>query len=50
MSNKIDTSVVELKFENKQFENNVQTTMSTLEKLKSALHFKSNDGFKTITF
>ena len=37
MSTTIDQKVVEMKFDNKQFENNVQTSMSTLEKLKQSL-------------
>ena len=37
MSTTIEQKVVEMKFDNKQFENNVQTSMSTLEKLKQSL-------------
>lgn len=37
MSKKIDERVVEMQFDNKQFERNVSTTMSTLDKLKSKL-------------
>ena len=33
MSTTIDQRVVEMRFDNKQFESNVSTTMSTLEKL-----------------
>ena len=38
MSTTIDSKVVEMKFDNKQFEQNVSTTMSTLEKLKQGLN------------
>ena len=40
MSTTIDQRVVEMRFDNKQFENNVQTTMSTLDRLKQKLHLK----------
>lgn len=38
MSETIDQKVVEMKFDNGQFENNVRTSMSTLEKLKEKLN------------
>ena len=38
MSTTIDQKVVEMRFDNKQFESNVSTTMSTLEKLKKSLN------------
>lgn len=38
MSTTIDQRVVEMKFDNNQFENNVKTSMSTLEKLKQSLN------------
>lgn len=39
MSSKtIDDKVVEMRFDNQQFERNVQTSLSTLDKLKRALH------------
>ena len=38
MSTTIDTRVVEMRFDNKQFESSVSTTMSTLDKLKQKLH------------
>ncbi len=38
MSTTIDQRVVEMRFENKQFESNVATSMSTLSKLKQALN------------
>ena len=39
MSRVIDERVVSMQFDNKQFESNVSTTMSTLEKLKRSLNF-----------
>ena len=39
MSKTIDEKVVEMRFDNKQFESNVATSMSTLEKLKKSLKF-----------
>lgn len=38
MSTTIDNRVVEMRFDNKNFENNVQTSISTLEKLKQSLN------------
>lgn len=38
MSTTIDQKVVEMRFDNRQFESNVQTTMSTLDKLKQKLN------------
>ena len=38
MSTTIDQRVVEMRFDNKQFESNVSTTMSTLDKLKQKLN------------
>lgn len=38
MSNTIDERVVEMRFDNKNFESNVATSMSTLEKLKQKLN------------
>lgn len=38
MSTTIDQRVVEMRFDNKQFETNVSTTMSTLDKLKQKLN------------
>ena len=37
MSKTIDEKVVEMRFDNKKFESNVATSMSTLEKLKKSL-------------
>lgn len=48
MSKKVDERVVEMRFDNKDFESNVKTTMSTLDRLKAALKLptssKSLDG------
>lgn len=38
MSTTIDERVVEMRFDNKQFEQNVQTSLSTIEKLKRSLN------------
>ena len=43
MSKVIDQRVVEMKFDNQQFETNIKTSMSTLERFKQALSF---DGVK----
>ena len=40
MSTSIDQRVVEMRFDNKQFEQNVSTTMSTLDKLRQGLNLK----------
>lgn len=49
MSQTIDHRIVEMKFDNKQFESNAATTMSTLDKLKKSLDFsKIGDSFKNI--
>ncbi len=42
MSNTVDERVVEMRFDNAQFEKNVQTSMSTLEKLKKSLNFSQS--------
>ena len=39
MSQTIDNRIVEMQFENKQFESGVQESLSTLDKLKNALKF-----------
>lgn len=39
MSETIDSKVVEMRFDNKDFEANTRTTMLTLDKLKAKLHF-----------
>lgn len=38
MSTTVDERVVEMRFDNRQFENNVQTSLSTLDKLKRSLN------------
>ena len=42
MSNVVDERIVEMRFDNAQFEKNVQTSMSTLEKLKKSLKFSNS--------
>ena len=37
MSKTVDERVVEMRFDNKQFESNVQTSLSTIGKLKQSL-------------
>ena len=50
MATTIDQKVVELKFDNRDFEKNTRQSMSTLEKLKLALHFKgASDGLDEIS-
>ena len=50
MSTTIDQRVVEMRFDNKHFESNVATTMSTLDKLKQKLHFDgSTKGLDNIS-
>ena len=49
MSKQVDQRVVEMRFDNSQFERNVQTTMSTLDKLKQSLHLKGAEkGFENV--
>ena len=49
MSKTIDERVVSMQFDNKNFESNVKTTMSTLEKLKSRLNlFGASKGLEGI--
>ena len=40
MSKQVDQRVVEMRFDNQQFESGVKTTMSTLERLKQGLNLK----------
>ena len=42
MSKQVDERVVSMQFDNRQFESNVKTSMSTLEKLKQSLNFKDS--------
>ena len=49
MSTTIDQRVVEMRFDNAHFEKNVQTTISTLDKLKEKLHLTgASKGLETI--
>ena len=49
MSTTIDQRVVEMRFDNKHFEQNVQTTMSTLDKLKQKLNLPgASKGLESI--
>lgn len=43
MGDNVDEKVVQLKFDNKQFEANAQKSMSTLDKLKEKLSFKKTN-------
>ncbi|MCD8158980.1 MAG: tape measure protein [Clostridiales bacterium] len=50
MSKTVDQRIVEMQFNNGQFEKNVSTSLSTLDKLKEALGFKgSSKGFDDLT-
>ena len=50
MSKEIEQRVVEMRFDNKQFEQNVSTTMSTLDKLKQKLNFTgASKGLENIS-
>lgn len=49
MSQEIDKRVVEMQFDNKQFEKNVQTSLNTIDKLKMALNFDGAKGLDSIT-
>lgn len=50
MSSTIDQRVVEMKFDNSDFEKNVKTSMTTLESLKNSLNFDSaTKSFDSIT-
>lgn len=42
MSNVVDNRVVEMRFDNKQFESGVKTSMGTLQRLKDALNFNKS--------
>ena len=58
MATTIDREVVEMKFDNKDFEKNAATSMSTLDKLKNAIKFenlahpfsKITDSIKGVSF
>ena len=49
MTQVIDGKVVEMKFDNADFERNVAQSMSTLDKLKQALNFDSAKGLENVT-
>lgn len=50
MSEEIDQKVVELKFDNAQFEEATKESMSTLDKLKDKLSFSNaGDGLEDLT-
>ena len=50
MSKTIDQRVVEMRFDNANFEKNVHTSMSTLDKLKKSLKFEdSAKGFENVS-
>lgn len=50
MSNTVDRRVVEMRFDNAQFERNARATMTTVEKLKQSLNFKGfRDNFDAIS-
>jgi tape measure domain-containing protein len=49
MSTTVDQRVVEMQFDNRNFEHNVSESMSTIEKLKKALNFKGAEkGFNEL--
>ena len=49
MSRTIDEKVVEMRFDNRQFESNVKTSMSTLDKLKQSLKLTdAAKGFESV--
>ena len=45
MSTTIDQKVVEMRFNNQQFERNAQTSLNTLEKLKQSLNLICSSKF-----
>ena len=50
MSKTVDERVVEMRFDNRQFESNVKTSMSTLEKLKQSLKLtEASKGLENIS-
>lgn len=50
MSREVDEKIVQMRFDNKDFEKNVQTSMSTLDKLKQKLNFSgATKGFDDIS-
>ena len=50
MSKEVDERVVSMQFDNKHFESNVKTSMSTIDKLKEKLNFKGAEkGLENVT-
>lgn len=50
MSKTIDQRVVEMQFDNKQFESNVKTSLSTIDKLKQSLDLSgASKGLENIS-
>ena len=50
MSTTVDQRVVEMRFDNQHFERNVQTSMSTIDKLKQKLNFKgASKGLENVS-
>ena len=50
MSKTVDDRVVEMRFDNKQFESNVQTSLSTLDKLKQSLRLtEASKGLENVS-
>lgn len=49
MSTTVDERVVEMRFDNKQFERNIQTSLSSLDKLKKSLNLEgATKGLETV--
>jgi tape measure domain-containing protein len=49
MSTTVDERVVEMRFDNKQFEQNIQTSLSSLDKLKKSLNLEGAEkGLETV--
>lgn len=48
MNQVIDGKIVEMKFDNSDFEKNVAQSLSTLDKLKQALNFDSTKGLESV--
>lgn len=49
MSKELDQRVVEMQFDNREFERNVRTSLGTIDKLKMALNFDGAKGLDSIT-
>lgn len=50
MSREVDTRVVQMKFDNREFEKNMQETLTSLDQLDEKLQFKGvEDGFEDIS-